>query len=659
MPNETQEPLTEFRAKLRTENTRSLREQCQSLIASGIDYKNIARVIWDNISENSVADTSWLPAASCVNHTDCFWQVSIQRPEDQHKVICFGEPAPEFRRVEAPPPLEGAIDALKERLPILGASHDWLLTERCLLGIARQSDALTTLTCIVEQLLRVEYLGKRSGPWWSETRLVTARCMIEVWQCYGDEAIIPYACRYGARLCARQVGEPEEEKQDAMETLAGEYAKLGTRKSPSHPSIDEAAFRQQLSSDDPTTVFGGITDAWKQGASLEQIELAMTMHCVERLARAAHGDGANWHHLRNELMAVANISKLKAIDETLAIQSAYHAAYLILRTTNRGLVEEIPEVTAKAARDRDKQFETIISEVQQGNAPAAIDQTHNFIAGEHDGVELLRRLFLTVGYDNTYAGQRCMIEAWHRAENHPERDRILLAMVGWEARYRKRFQKPAKDQAQILAEQDSEANMFMDCFDGTQLSNQWRTHNPIVVRDGVLRFAPNNSNQLVTLRQNFTNFVLTVDLRIICETAGIIVRWKSPHEYYMVQVGTGLGDPKGDKVAWFHVFSPKYCGWQRDDLAGGRKPVEDKWYRLRLKVKDFKLTLSLHALDDDGSAGEALINELDWRDPDELFAAGAIGFWECPGENALGEQAEFRNLEVRPIANIERPTSKA
>ena len=431
------ELLSQFREQLRTENAQTLRRRCQTLFETGIEYNEIAPIIWHHVRNNSVADYSWLPAASCVNHADMAAQVELQNSVDKHVVMTFGEPTPEFRRTEPPPPLEGALDELRSRLNDISASNDWLLTERCLLGIAQQSDVKTTLRCIIEQLLRPEYLGTRSGAWWTELRLVTIRCQAEIWQHYGDAAILPVACRNGGRQCAKTVGRVSEKKQVAMRLLSEEYAKLATRSHEDASTFDEVSFRQALSSDDLVTVFAAITSAWQHGATVEQIDRAMTMLCVERHLRAAYGNAKDWSNLRNELMASANIRKLAAIDATIAIQSAFHAAWLILKDRSDGLADEIPAAMSPLNSNASAQIECIIRLVKQGKPRDAMAETNSYCTSGHDGRELLRRLFLDIGSEFTYAGQRCMIEAWQIAENHPERNRILAATVGSEATYRK------------------------------------------------------------------------------------------------------------------------------------------------------------------------------------------------------------------------------
>ena len=229
-----------------------------------------------------------------------------------------------------------------------------------------------------------------------------------------------------------------------------------------------------------------------------------------------------------------------------------------------------------------------------------------------------------------------------------------------------KIEKVEKGRAQLLAEENSETNVFTDRFEGAELSEQWRCRSelygerrevgqpmrhlaPIAVEDGVLTLAPINSNQLVTLRQNFTNFVLTVDLRILHHLAGIIVRWNSPREYYMVQVGIPWGDQAAEKVGGWHAFSSHVDGrLHHENMLEGKRLVENKWYRLRLKVEGYRFMLSVHALNDDDTIGEAWI-ELDWEDPNELFDSGAVGFWEDAERHQQGDHAEFRNLEVRPL----------
>ena len=227
-----------------------------------------------------------------------------------------------------------------------------------------------------------------------------------------------------------------------MRLLTEAYSKLDEIKREKVRSLDpcdfdEVAFRKQLSSNDTESAFNAITEAWQRGASLEQIALAMTMLCVQRMRRNCDGGGIEWCNLRNELMAVANIRKLCVLDETVAIKSAYHAAWLIVFNGDKSLADAPAEPFVETNSDPNEAITSIVRSIKKGNKSDAIAYTNGYIAGSHDGRELLRRVFLEVGSDYTYAGQRCMIEAWHAAEHHSERSQILTATVGSEADYRK------------------------------------------------------------------------------------------------------------------------------------------------------------------------------------------------------------------------------
>lgn len=185
----TSNHLERFRVVLRqTEDRPTLREECRVMLESGVAFSYIARTIWDHVSEKSVADFSWLPAASCVNHADMYAHVQLHESGDKHRVITFGGPIPEFRRTQ-PPPLKGSLDELRSRFCDIASAHDWQLTERCLLGIPKQSGIVSTFSTILDHLLQSNFIGTTAGPWWAELRHVTIGCLIETRQRFGRSRI--------------------------------------------------------------------------------------------------------------------------------------------------------------------------------------------------------------------------------------------------------------------------------------------------------------------------------------------------------------------------------------------------------------------------------------------------------------------------------------
>ena len=75
------------------------------------------------------------------------------------------------------------------------------------------------------------------------------------------------------------------------------------------------------------------------------------------------------------------------------------------------------------------------------------------------------------------------------------------------------------------------------------------------VRQGVLEFSPDHREGYcvgLTRRQDFRDFSLTVDVRLVRAAVGLALRAVAPGQYYMVQF-----DLKNDPSAvWFHTFTP-------------------------------------------------------------------------------------------------------
>ena len=180
------------------------------------------------------------------------------------------------------------------------------------------------------------------------------------------------------RLCARRVGEPGQKKQVAMRALEKEYARLTKRPSSNSREFDEVTFRRQLESPDIEAVFAAVTEAWLGGAPLELIDLAMNMHCIDRLLRAGYGESVNWANLKQDLMAAANIRKLMAFDETLAIKSAYHVAWLLHSADLNGLVDVIPVNSIESSSDPNKHIEAVIEAVLNGDPVRAIGLANSY-----------------------------------------------------------------------------------------------------------------------------------------------------------------------------------------------------------------------------------------------------------------------------------------
>lgn len=433
------EKLKHFRTLLVTESKSSLKTECQTLIAEGVGYKEIVGAILSRVSSCSVADPSWLPAASSINLSDSLVHVALQKPENKHKLMVFGERDPQFRRVEMPPSVEGTLEELRTRLKEASLGNDRWLVERCLLGIAGQFGVATTFESVLECLLEPRYLGVVSGPWWSSVRHLSVACQMDLWQTFGDEAIREMLCHLGSKQCAKVTGEADERRLNAIHELEAQYKKLDSPFGEG-AELDESAFRAAVSSCNLKTAFDAISNAWKDGVLSEQIDLALTMLCVERILQSAIKGGANWDKLKRELLSVGIMRRARLINEKLAYKVAYHATWQIVRHGNEDLAEEIPDYKEFPVPDQAEQIGYVVGQIGHGNSTLAIHQANNFLIGNHDTEELLREMILWVNENcvggGYYAGQRGMIDAWYLAKEHPERNRIPLALAGWMADYR-------------------------------------------------------------------------------------------------------------------------------------------------------------------------------------------------------------------------------
>ncbi len=419
-----------------------IRHECKVLLESGVAYEDIVRVILTKISEYSETDPSCLLSISYINLSDSIVHVELQELKDKHKFVALGKRPPKFRRVESPPAIEGTFEDLRKRFAIAVDGNDPLLSERCLLGIADQANVKIVFATVLETLLEPRFLGTTSGPWWAGVRHLTIGCQVDLWQRFGDQKLLPIACYIGAQRCAKSRGRQNPSTQAAALKLEKHYAAFeGSRRDVcGDEQFDESLFRQQIGSADVDTVFSAIDEAWQTGVSIDRIALAMTMHCISRIQRGAQGDRANWDNLKRELMATNVISKIQAIDETLAIKAAFHAAWQWVRHGDDGLADTIVQSKAFPIPDASEQIGYVTDQIGHCQGVDAMSAANNFVAAGHDGEEFLRRVIQFINADSVGGGysngQRGIIDAWYASEGHPERNNILLALAGWAADYR-------------------------------------------------------------------------------------------------------------------------------------------------------------------------------------------------------------------------------
>jgi hypothetical protein len=185
--------------------------------------------------------------------------------------------------------------------------------------------------------------------------------------------------------------------------------------------------------------------------------------------------------------------------------------------------------------------------------------------------------------------------------------------------------------------------LFEEAFaDLAKLSRDWIMAPGMVLRNGVLAFSPDDDEQFcvgITRRHDFSDFAITVDVRIVCAAAGLVLRAVAPGQYYMVQFDLA----NNPSVVWFHTFTPSEdCGYRLELVPSALVPSAGIWHRMRVVVRADSFEVFL------GQPDGPLLHCASWLDRQQTYRQGAVGIWESGGE-----AAEYRGLCVDDLAEID------
>ena len=181
--------------------------------------------------------------------------------------------------------------------------------------------------------------------------------------------------------------------------------------------------------------------------------------------------------------------------------------------------------------------------------------------------------------------------------------------------------------------------LFQENFSNpVTLTENWIVAPGMSVRNGSLMFAPDHDEGFcagVTRRNDFRDFSLTADVRIVRSAIAFVLRARSTVEYYMVQF-----DLANDRtVVWFHTFTPSADeGYRLEQVPSAHVPEAGVWHRMRVVARDNEFEVLL------GAAGGELQHCASWQDRERTYAQGAVGFWEHGGE-----AGEYRGLRVEAM----------
>jgi hypothetical protein len=184
--------------------------------------------------------------------------------------------------------------------------------------------------------------------------------------------------------------------------------------------------------------------------------------------------------------------------------------------------------------------------------------------------------------------------------------------------------------------------LFDESFlEPTKWMRDWIVQTGMSARKGVLTFSPGHDQGRcvgLTRRNDFRDFSLTSDVRVVSGTVGLVLRAAGPDQYYMVQFDLA-NDPS---VVWFHTFTPKVDeGYRLERVPSALAPRSGVWHRMRVVVRGYSFEVFLS--EEDGPLQLCA----SWQDSWETYREGAVGVWEHGGE--AGEYRAFRVDELTSV----------
>jgi hypothetical protein len=184
----------------------------------------------------------------------------------------------------------------------------------------------------------------------------------------------------------------------------------------------------------------------------------------------------------------------------------------------------------------------------------------------------------------------------------------------------------------------SESLFEASFVDPAAFGRDWIVTPGMTLRNGVLAFGPAfdaGRCAAITRRNDFSDFAITADVRIVSGAAGLVLRAAAPDKCYMVQFDLA-NDPA---VVWFHTFSPSaYDGYRLELVRTALVPKLAARYRMKVVVRGYAFDVFL------AEFGGTLQHCASWQDREQTYRQGAVGVWAHGGE-----ASEYRALRVEAL----------
>ena len=141
-----------------------------------------------------------------------------------------------------------------------------------------------------------------------------------------------------------------------------------------------------------------------------------------------------------------------------------------------------------------------------------------------------------------------------------------------------------------------------------------------------------------TVQNDFTDFEFSIDVLIVAEYIGFVMRAQDQDNMFMHQMGAG------DPNIWWHSKVAGTWAPEMRPIESGLVPELDVWYRVKFIVEGNKTTCLMAELGEELSEAKHLVAT--WEN--DTYASGAIGFrhWGT-------EQGQYDNILVTTIGYMQ------
>ena len=321
---------------------------------------------------------------------------------------------------------------------VFSKDKQWEGIEKCLITARRLGghDG-EILPLLYECAVAPHFLGNSNN-------LLNIGYIAEVLEEFGWDEAEELVCNLSAKILGQERGLPDEIRQSAIDRFIADTETLdsiGDRSSDgSDAAFDEDAFAEGLVSGEIGPTFGVVTQALKDGVSIECIVTTMVVLAADRMARTPVNMNPGWGGLVREMMMASAIRKaLRYGGHRVAAQGLYHVAWQFygdrwLNITHRPLSEARGDLQPGSA-DEAEAIEGVLSSIEQIQIREIGRQTRDYLRSGYSGDALLRELGLVILKDdngrNILSTLRTIFDEWTWCEDHPSRNQLLVGLARW------------------------------------------------------------------------------------------------------------------------------------------------------------------------------------------------------------------------------------